>query len=96
MADRRYNVSLQPTARRELASLAVAVRRSIGRAIEALAIEPRPTGSKLLAGRPAERIWRMRVGDYRVLYEIHDAELVVLVLRVGHRREVYRNRPPRG
>ena len=38
----------------------------------------------------------MRVGDYRVLYQIDDGELVVLVIRVGHRRDVYRNRPPRG
>jgi mRNA interferase RelE/StbE len=37
-----------------------------------------------------EKTWRMRVGDYRVIYEIHDARLVVLVIRVGHRREIYR------
>lgn len=94
MAEGRYSVSLQPTAKRELASLAVAVRRRIGRAVDALATDPRPTGAKRLVGTPAERIWRIRVGDYRVLYEIRDAELAILVIRVGHHREVYRGRSP--
>jgi mRNA interferase RelE/StbE len=57
-----------------------------------LASEPRPQQSKLLAGGADERIWRIRVADYRVLYEIRDEQLVVLVVRMGHRREVYRGR----
>lgn len=96
MDEGRYQVSLQPTALRELATLPIAVQRRIGRAIDALAIDPRPRGSKQLVGRPTERIWRIRVGDYRVLYDIRDAELIVLVIRIGHRREVYRGRRPRG
>ncbi len=96
MAEGRYRVSLQPTAKRELASLPVGVRRRIGRAVDALATDPRPSGSKRLAGRPAERICRIRVGDNRVLYEVRDTELVVLVIRVGHRREIYRGRRTRG
>ena len=96
MAERHYGVSLQPTAKRDLASLAVAVRRRIGRAVDALATNPRPSGAMRLAGRPAERIWRIRVGVYRILYEIRDAELVVLVIRIRHRREAYRGRPRRG
>jgi len=44
----------------------------------------------LLSGPGDERIWRIRVGDYRVLYQIHDADLVVLVVRIAHRRDVYR------
>ena len=55
-----------------------------------MAAQPRPHGAKLLSGDHA--IWRLRVGDYRVLYEIRDAVLVVLVVRIGHRREVYRSR----
>ncbi len=57
-------------------------------AISALAEEPRPHGSLKLSDR--EATWRIRVGDYRVLYEIHDDRLLVLVIRVRHRREVYR------
>ena len=57
-------------------------------AIEALADDPRPSGCRKLAG--SERTWRIRVGDYRVVYEIEDELLVVLVMRVRHRRDVYR------
>lgn len=57
-------------------------------AIGKLAEEPRPPGCIQLKGGNGEL--RMRVGDYRVIYVLNDGELVVLVLRVGHRREVYR------
>ena len=58
------------------------------RAAEALAEEPRPPGVKKLSG--SENIHRIRVSDYRIVYEIHDGVLLVLVLSIGHRREVYR------
>ncbi len=93
MAEPQFNIRFRPSASRELALLQGAIQRRISRAIDALAIDPQPSGSRLLAGRPGERIWRVRVGDYRVLYEIRDAELVILVIRVGHRRTVYRGRP---
>jgi mRNA interferase RelE/StbE len=92
MAEERCEIRLQPTARRQLASLPVPAQRRIGRAIDVLATNPRPRGSQLLSGTPSERIWRIRVGDYRVLYEIRDDQLNVLVIRLGHRREVYRGR----
>jgi mRNA interferase RelE/StbE len=95
MAERPYRVTIHATARRELLALTVAVRRRIAGVIDSLAIDPRPPGSKLLAGKPSERIWRVRVGDYRILYEIRDRELVILVIRIGHRRDVYRSRRPR-
>lgn len=57
-------------------------------AIESLAEDPRPVGCKKLAG--SEHTYRIRVGDYRVIYDIHDGELVVFVVRVRHRRDVYR------
>lgn len=57
-------------------------------AIEALAGEPRPIGCKKLAG--SEHTYRIRVGDYRVIYDIHDDELVIFVVRVRHRRDAYR------
>lgn len=96
MAEHRYSVTLRLGAKRDLESLPLAARRRITRAIDGLVTEPRPRGSTLLAGRPGERIWRVRVGDYRILYEIRDDELVVLVIRIGHRREIYRGRLPPG
>jgi mRNA interferase RelE/StbE len=50
-------------------------------------VSPRPPGVKKLAGREA---WRIRVADYRVIYEIADADLTILVVEIGHRREIYR------
>lgn len=57
------------------------------RAIEGLADEPRPYGSRKLIGE--QDAWRLRVGNYRVIYDVFDAALTVTVVRAGHRREVY-------
>ena len=57
-------------------------------AIDELAQNPRPAGCAKLVGTAND--WRIRVGDYRIIYEIHDTRLIVLVVRVAHRREVYR------
>jgi len=57
--------------------------------VDALQAEPRPHGARPLVGYPD--LWRVRIGDYRVIYAIKDAELVVLALHVAHRRGVYRN-----
>ncbi len=88
MADRRrrYEVQLVVTARRELLPARTRVR--VADTIRALAADPRPPGCKKLADNAA--YYRVRVGDYRVLYEVRDREIVVLVIRIGHRREVYR------
>jgi mRNA interferase RelE/StbE len=64
------------------------LRRRIGQAIDALAHTPRPPGCVMLAGE--KNVWRVRVGDYRILYEIHNDRLVVLVIRIANRREAYR------
>jgi mRNA interferase RelE/StbE len=85
-----YDVEIVATARRQLLGCPDSARQRVGKAIRNLAADPRPAGAKLLAGRSAERFWRIRVGEYRVLYEIRDTELIVVVIRVGHRREVYR------
>lgn len=63
------------------------LRRILER-IETLAHDPRPPGCEKLSG--AER-YRVRQGRYRILYEIHEAEVTVVVVKIGHRREVYRN-----
>jgi mRNA interferase RelE/StbE len=60
--------------------------------MRALETNPRPPGAVLLAAQSGNRVWRIRVGEYRVLYEIQDDRLVVMVIRFGHRREVYRSR----
>ena len=90
MTEHRYGILFTLGARRDLAGLPVAAQRRIARAIDGLAVDPRPRGSRLLAGRPSERVWRHRVGEHRVLYEIRDAHLLVLVIRVAHRRDAYR------
>ena len=83
-----YRVEVAPAALRQLRKLDPRARRRVQAAIELLADEPRPPGAKKLAGGAGE--WRVRTGDFRVVYEIHDQVLVVLVVAVGHRREIYR------
>lgn len=85
-----YRIELSPAAVRQLRKLDGRARRRVQAVIELLAQEPRPVGAKKLAGGDGE--WRVRTGDYRIVYEIDDGVLVVLVLAVGHRREVYRRR----
>jgi len=84
-----YRVTWKPRARKAFLSLDKPVQRRIAAAVDALAADPRPPGVKALRGMPG--VLRIRVsGDYRVLYEVHDDRLVVLVADVGHRREIYR------
>jgi len=85
-----HRIELSPSAVRQLKKLDIAARRRIQAAIETLAGEPRPAGAKKLVGGDGE--WRVRTGDYRIVYEIHDGVLLVLVVAVGHRREIYRGR----
>lgn len=82
-----YSVSILRSAQKLLGSLSPASQDRIVAAIRRLASNPRPPGVKKLAGREA---WRIRVADYRVIYEIVDADLTILVVDVGHRREIYR------
>jgi mRNA interferase RelE/StbE len=89
VAKGRYTVYVAPSAHRSLRKLPDAVQRRIVSAIEALADEPRPHGAKKLAGQ-TDNLWRIRVGDYRIVYQIQDERLTVLVLRVGHRSDIYR------
>jgi len=83
-----YTVRILPSAQRQLAKLDPPIRKRIAAAIDGLAADPRPPGAKKLQG--SESLWRIRVGDYRILYEIHDRQALVLVIEIGHRREIYR------
>lgn len=84
-----YRVFIKPSAAREIEAVdSKRDRQRIVTRILALANEPRPVGSEKLAGE--DNRYRMRVGRYRIVYSIADAELVVLVVRVADRKDVYR------
>lgn len=83
----RFSVQIAPAAERQLRKFDPQVRRRIQAAIDLLASNPRPPKATQLVGGTGE--WRVRTGDYRIIYEIHDDQLVVLVIRVGHRRDIY-------
>ena len=82
-----YKVFIKPSAVKELESVPRKDRVRLARKIQSLASEPRPAGCEKLSG--LER-YRIRQGNYRIVYEIQDERLVVIVVKVGHRREVYR------
>jgi len=82
-----YRNEFLPTAQKELAALPKQIQKRIAAKIDSLQSDPRPPGIKALkngAGR-----LRLRVGDYRVIYRIEDDRLLVLVVKVGHRKNVY-------
>ena len=87
-----YRLLIKPSAAKEI--VAVGTKRDrqriVGR-IRSLATEPKPPGSEKLAGAAA--LFRVRQGDYRVVYRVDDAHRTVEVIKVGHRREVYRSAP---
>lgn len=85
----RYRIQILPSASRQVEGLPRQAQAPIREAIDALAEDPRPFGCDILSGAPKERIHRIRVGDYRILYQVFDNHLVVLVVRVADRREVY-------
>lgn len=84
-----YTIEILPTARKVLLSLPGAVQERRGKKIDSLKDNPRPAGAKALKGKRGD-FYRLRVGDYRILYQIRNKVLLVIVIKVGHRREVYR------
>jgi mRNA interferase RelE/StbE len=84
-----YRIEFTPRAVRDLKSLDRQIRARIANRIDALAENPRPQGVKKIEGE--EELYRLRVGDYRILYQVKAKVLLVLIVGVGHRREVYRN-----
>lgn len=83
-----YRVFLERAAEKDLNRLSSEIHERVITAIRELASDPRPPGCRKLSG--GKRDWRIRVGDYRVIYEIADEIQIVRVNRVRHRREVYR------
>ena len=82
-----YNVEISRKALKDLQSLPKREMLRIATEIEDLGRDPRPFGSKKLAGD--EVFYRIRVGDYRIIYEIQNPALVVLVVQIGHRKDIY-------
>lgn len=82
-----YEVRVLPVATRAIRKLPPEARRRVQAIIDLLSEEPRPPSAKKLTARPE---WRVRSGDYRVLYRIEDSVLTVIIVDAGHRREIYR------
>jgi mRNA interferase RelE/StbE len=84
----RHQIEIKSSALKELQALPVPIRDRISRHIDELSVQPRPNGSQKLSG--TAHAYRIRVGMYRIVYEIQDQRLVVMIIRIAHRREVYR------
>jgi mRNA interferase RelE/StbE len=82
-----YKLFIKPSAAKEIEALPKPERRRIVAKVSSLSRDPRPPGCEKLSGQDR---YRLRQGNYRILYEIQDMALVVVVVKVGHRRDVYR------
>ena len=83
-----YRVEISRTAERQLKRLPPEDRRRVARAVAVLAIDPHPRGVRKLAGY--DDVFRVRTGRYRIIYSVEKARLIILVLKIGHRKDVYR------
>jgi mRNA interferase RelE/StbE len=84
----RYDIEISETAEKQLKKLQRGDQRRVVRAIVALADEPHPRGSRKLSGY--NDVFRIRVGRYRVIYSVSGNRLIVIILKIGHRKDVYR------
>lgn len=83
-----YHIEIKRSAHKALLDLPAETARRLSTAIDALAADPRGPGTRKLTG--SDLLYRVRVGDYRVVYEVHDHRLLILVVKLGHRRDIYR------
>ena len=83
-----YQLFIRRSAEKEIADIPKPIRSRVADKIHALSDEPRPSGCKKLSGE--DRAWRIRIGDYRVVYEVNDAEKYIEIRVVAHRKDVYR------
>ena len=82
-----YTVKITNKAQKELKKVSAPYQKKIVKAIKELALDPMPIGVKKLKGRINQ--YRIRVADYRIIYEVHGNEMIILVVKVGHRKSVY-------
>lgn len=87
----KYSVEYKNSALKEIERLEKQTQRQILDAVDKLGIEPRPSGVKKIRGDSIT--WRIRIGKYRVVYRIYEARLVVMIVRVAHRKDAYLNLP---
>ncbi|HEY9782010.1 MAG TPA: type II toxin-antitoxin system RelE/ParE family toxin [Leptolyngbyaceae cyanobacterium] len=83
-----YEVEITPAAKRQIKKLTKSIQQLIVERLEELVDNPRPPGIVKMEGE--ENLYRVRVGDYRIIYEIQDSVLLIVVVKVGHRGNVYR------
>ncbi len=84
-----YTISIKPSALKEISKLPKPIIKKVENAIDNLAANPRPDGVKKLKGT-TENLYRIRIGNYRIVYIIDDVIRIVNISRVGHRRDIYR------
>jgi mRNA interferase RelE/StbE len=83
-----YSIEFSRQARKQIAQLDPAMRRRVSGVLTVLSVDPYPPKSVALTNTKARRV---RVGDYRIVYEVHDKILTVVIFQISHRRDVYRN-----
>ena len=83
----KYKIVIKKSAVKELEGIPKEALRRVVKRIQSLADDPRPAGTKKLS---QEERYRIRQGDYRIVYSVHDEDLLVRIVKIGHRREVYR------
>jgi len=83
-----YTIEFTTSGAREFKALERPIQRRVATRIDALARDPFPPGSKKLQGEPDH--YRIRVGDYRVIYRVEGKRVAILIVKIGHRRDVYR------
>lgn len=85
-----YRVEIKPNAQRQIKKLSSVIQNQIIQKLEELKLNPRPSGIKKLVGE--ENLYCFRVNNYRILYEIYDQTLLIIVVKIGHRRDIYRKK----
>lgn len=83
----KYSIRIKKSAAKELAKIPQHDLRRIIDKIQSLAIDPRPVGSQKLS---SFELYRIRQGDYRIIYNINDTEIVIEIIKIGHRRDIYK------
>lgn len=83
----KYNIEFTPVAAKQLKKLSHEMQVRIAKAIDKLSKNPFPSGFKKLTGQ--KDLYRIRVGDYRIVYQFNAGKLIILIVRVGHRKDIY-------